>query len=660
MIRFQELRKAYGAKTLFRDASYHFPEGTRVAVVGANGVGKTTLLNILCGIEEADAGEVLRPGRCVLGYLPQEPNGNPAATILSECIAGAWRVGRLRELRDSALTRMSESYTEETHHAFEEAEEAFRSAGGYSLPARSRGILSGLGFRQVEFDGDPRTLSGGWRMRLELARVLVNNPDFLVLDEPTNHLDLPSLAWFEKFLYGYAGTLVFVSHDRHLLNRLATHILHMHHGRVDAYVGNFDNFLEERDMRMDQDAARLEQLRARRAELEKFVSRFGAKATKARQAQSRMKMIARLRDLEAEVGVDPSQNESASFGFSFPPPPKCGREVFSLTGLHLGYTPDKILFENLNLRIWRGQKIAVIGVNGVGKSTLLKTLANAIPPLAGKIEAGHEVRVAWFAQNQMGVLDEDASVVDNVLRVAPHMDGRAARSLLGSFLFRGDDVFKPAHVLSGGERSRLGLARLLVQDANVLLLDEPTNHLDLTSVEILSEAISSYDGTVIFVSHHREFIDSVCTHVLVLLPDGRMGFFTGNLSDYETQVARTDFPNILDPQVLLDLETADEDGVGQTTPTQDESRARDLKRDRQRLEKEIVRLEQEMGKASGEVERVSELLSCCDVADYQQLMSIQNELTAAQKRLSVAESEWLECSERLESVREDLASMGRL
>ena len=650
MIRIENLNKSYGPKLLIKDLTYHFPANERVALVGANGAGKTTLLNILCGFEECDSGTFIRPREVVLGYLPQEPNANPALTIVEECLIGGGRLQEMKRVMDEAMERMTVNYSEDNHAVFEKAEIKFRNAGGYGLEARAKGILAGLGFLTEMFTQNPRSLSGGWRMRLELAKVFLNSPDFLILDEPTNHLDLPSLIWVEKYLQRFEGTVLFVSHDRDLLNRLSTVTLHLHRGKLTDYKGNFDSFLDQREARMEQEVAAAESLRKRREHLEDFVRRFGAQATKAKQAQSRVKMISRIKDLESDVDLDEGES---SVGFRLPEPPPSGREVLTVTRGAVGY--GKPLSRNIELKVNRGQKVAIIGANGIGKSTLLKTIAGRLKALDGEFTLGFQVELAYFAQDQLDVMDEHDSVLGNVMRASTQISEKQARQILGSLLFRGDDVFKPVGVLSGGEKSRVGLACLLVQKSNFLLLDEPTNHLDMSSCEILSEAVSEYEGTVLFVSHDRTFINETCTHVFAMLPDGRSSLFPGKLDDYERMAAVSGFPNVLSGETVENFEPGNRTQADVRTDSEKRRATNQAnKRDRQKLERTIAKLEEEMHSISQNIskseDRMAQQLSGADAANFQQVRTLQTQHSDLKMALVAKEEEWLIQSEKLSTL----------
>lgn len=641
MLSLERLSKSYGRKALFNEITYQFPAGERVALVGANGAGKTTLLNILCGLEEADSGNIVRAASIEVGYLPQEPNPTPLPTVLDECMDGARRLKRLKASMDALSAGFSDAFSEEAFAKFETAERAFRDAGGYAWESRAKGLLMGLGFKAAQLCASPADLSGGWRMRLELARLLLNEPNFLVLDEPTNHLDLPSLVWVERFLARFQGTVLFVSHDRTLLNRLATIVLHLHAARLTPYAGNFDDFLVERERRAETAEAQREQLRKKRESLEVFVERFGAKASKAKQAQSKAKAIERLRALEEGLQTDADASE---VNFNFPDPPASGRDALVIEDGAIGYGATT-LATGIQLRVQRGMKVAVIGANGIGKSTLLKTISGRIEAKGGSFRLGHNAQLSYFAQNALDELDPEATPLASVLSGSAEVTERQARALLGGFLFRGDEVFKRVGVLSGGEKSRVALARLLVSRSNLLLLDEPTNHLDMSSAEILSEAVSSFAGTVLFVSHDREFIDSTCTHVLAMLPDGRSHLFEGKLEDYERMCTVSGFPNVL----------ASEQDPGKTPEASGNVKATsgpahaEGRRERQKAERKVAKLEQELESLGVQAREATAALEQCDPTDYKKIGELHRAQVLAKEALCAKEEEWLAAAAELEN-----------
>lgn len=644
VLRLLGLEKSYGEKIILHNVTYAFPEGERIALVGANGTGKTTMIKIIAGIETADAGEIIKASDFLIGYLPQIPNPNPAKTIEAECLDGAIRVKKLEEQLKKALSEMQINPTAPTISAYEKLESAFKNAGGYSVLARARSILIGLGFKEKDFLTNPMELSSGWRMRLELGRLFICEPDFLMLDEPTNHLDLPSLVWVEKFLQSFRGTLLFVSHDRELLNRLSTITLHLLDGRLTAYSGNFDFFIEARELKADQEAAQIEQLRKKREQMESFVSRFGAKATKASQAQSRIKMIEKIRELEA--GLSP-KNEDESIRIRIPDPLPSAREVLKIKAGVTGYSNPLSL--QIDLSVQRGWKIAIIGANGIGKSTFLKTIAGKQPPFSGLFQLHQDTRIAYYAQDHFQNLDFSKNLIQNLQKTS-ELSEREIRSLLGSFLFTGDDVYKSVSVLSGGELSRLSLASTLANRANLILLDEPTNHLDISSKEILINALKQYHGTIMFVSHDRSFIDGICTHVFAMTEDGENMLFEGNLDDYSRLSTIAGFPNVFD----IEKNAIKPAGSNQTKEISSNHlgwlEAKNLEKNRRKFSKEKGQLEEQLDKLNERRHELEQLLINAAVADYKKAEELSLTLEQVKTELASVEELWIIVCGNLESL----------
>jgi len=635
MIKLQDLTKSFGSRVLFQRLNYHFPSGKRISLVGSNGAGKSTLLSLMTGQLDCDEGQILFPKSTELGFLPQEPNSNPKSTVVEESMNGSGRMQRLKQDYDRALASLEKEWTPDLQKRFDVAESLWIQAGGEGLESKAKSVLMGLGFSHETLEKDPKSLSGGWRMRLELAKIFINQPDFLILDEPTNHLDLPSLIWVEKWLLGFKGTLLFVSHDRELLNRLSEITLHLANKNLTPYAGNFDFFLESRELKQEQDAKAAEGLRKRRASLEEFVTKFGAKASKAAQARSKAKLIGRLKSMEDEFNQD---DDTSSIGFSFPPPAGSGREVLRVESLDIGYAMP--LSKNVHFKLEKGQKIAIIGANGIGKSTLLKTLSGRISPLAGRFEFGFNVLPTYFAQDQLEIFDSERSVFENIMASSDANVGqKQIMGILGSFLFRGSDAQKKVKVLSGGEKSRLGLACLLTQKSNFLLLDEPTNHLDMSSASMLSAALDAYEGSALFVSHDRDFINSVATHVFVMLADGRSRIFEGNLADYERLSMLQGFPNVLqtaEEPVKMKAESVNTNGKAEHELRQAE------KRERQKKERDLKKIEIEMEQLQKTHKSLERELASTAEADRG--MELQNQLLQTLQALSKLEEKWLEAT----------------
>lgn len=632
MIRVEGLGKRYNKKVLFADIDYFFDPGSKVALVGRNGAGKTTFLNILSGIEEADHGTVLIPSGTKIGFLPQEPNAKPQANVLLECMAGNEEVWQLKQSLDEIIIRLETHSDDDTLSRFEKLSEQYRLQGGYELEAAASQILAGLGF--LELDRNPLSLSGGWRMRLELARLFIKSPGFLVLDEPTNHLDLPSLIWVEKYLRAFKGALLFVSHDRELLDRLATKTIYLAGGMLEEFKGNYSYFLVEKDRRQAEKLANISELEKRKKELQLFIDRMGAKASKAAQAQSKQKLVDKLTQ---EIELIQLEKPTTKVAFQLPHPPTSDRIMLTVQDGAIGYSFD--LVKNMTLQIERKQKIAIVGANGIGKTTLLKTLVGKIPSRGGVFKHGGQNKVAYFEQNLLDDLDLEATVLDNLMQKTP-VGQAAGRTLLGNFGFNGDDVFKPVKVLSGGEKSRLGLACVLATEANFLLLDEPTNHLDMQSVEVLIKALKNYQGTMIFVSHNRQLVNEVATHIFAVTADGRSQLFEGQLEDYERLAPLTGFPNVFDRNFLLAGERTAEPAKVKINTKDNE---RDEKKKRSYASKNLVQIENKMEKLRSELEALdAELWTHTANHDFAKTVACQQKQNKLKDELGSLEESWLE------------------
>jgi len=516
--------KGYGGQQLLQDCTWRIGRGERIGLVGPNGAGKTTLCRILAGVEETDAGRVHRDSGVTVGYLPQEVTTGEDRTVLAEALSGFDEVWRLEAELESLASRMAgPDAGPELTETYGEVQHRFEALGGYRLEAEAKIILGGLGFSP---DGAHRPLaeySGGWRMRAALARLLLLRPDLLLLDEPTNHLDLESLQWLENFLAAYEGSVVIVSHDRYFLNRMVTAIAELAGGSVTLYHGDYDHFLMEREARQALREAQARNQAKRVAEIERFIERFRYKASKARQVQSRVKMLGRMERIETEA-------DARRIHFSFPQPPRTGRLVARMSGIRKAYG-DNVVYAGVDFLVERGDRVALVGINGAGKSTLLKMLAGTLPFDAGERVLGSHVEVQYYAQHQLDALDPTRTVLEEIELAAPEAQISRLRTILGSFLFRPDTVEKKVGVLSGGEKARLALAKMLARPAALLCMDEPTNHLDLASKEVLEEALSGFTGTIVFISHDRYFINRIATQV-VEVEHGQLATHLGSYDDY--------------------------------------------------------------------------------------------------------------------------------
>jgi ATP-binding cassette subfamily F protein 3 len=540
VIQLEGVSKGYGGQVLFREVTWRIGGGERIGLVGPNGAGKTTLCRILAGTEEPDTGRVSRPRGTTVGYLPQEVTGGGGGSVLAEVLGAFDDVWRLeREMEEVAASleagtpQRDAGAVESLTQRYGDLQHRFEALGGYRLETQARAILGGLAFRADEVTRPLVEFSGGWRMRAALGRLLLLRPSVLLLDEPTNHLDLESLAWLEGFLADYDGAVVVVSHDRYFLNRMVTSIADLGPSGLALYQGDYDHYLVEREARHALIEAQARNQAKRVAEIERFIERFRYQATKARQVQSRIKMLERMERVEAGDGP-------RRIRFAFPEPPRTGRRVVSLRGVHKAYGAH-VVYAGIELDVERGECVALVGVNGAGKSTLLRVLAGVLPFEVGERTLGAHVAVHYYAQHQLDVLDPGATVLEELERVAPEAARTRLRTLLGAFLFSGDAVDKRVSVLSGGEKARVALAKMLVRPAAFLCLDEPTNHLDLVSREVLESALAEFPGTIVFISHDRYFINRIATRVLEVA-DGVLTSHPGNYDDYVDAKARAATP----------------------------------------------------------------------------------------------------------------------
>jgi ATP-binding cassette subfamily F protein 3 len=527
MVQLEEISKSYGGQELFRGLSWRIPDGERIGLVGPNGAGKTTLCRLLAGVEEPDAGRISRPRDATVGYLPQEVAGSSAGSVLVEALAGfddVWQVEREMEEVAAALgTAPDGAQSERLTARYGDLQHRFEALGGYRLETQAKAILSGLGFRPADVGRPLAEFSGGWRMRAALARLLLLRPSLLLLDEPTNHLDIESLEWLEGFLADYDGTVVLVSHDRYFLNRMVTSIADLGPAGVTVYPGDYDDYLAQRAARRELLEAQARNQAKRIAEIERFIERFRYQATKARQVQSRIKMLDRVERVEVE-------RAARGIRFAFPHPPRTGRRVAWLAGARKAYG-DNVVYAGVDFEVERGERVALVGPNGSGKSTLLRMLAGVLPLDQGERALGAHVVVHYYAQHQLDALTPALTVLEELERAAPELGQTRLRTILGTFLFSGDAVEKKIAVLSGGEKARVALAKMLVRPAALLCMDEPTNHLDLGAREVLESALAHFQGTIVFISHDRYFINRIATKI-VEVGGGAVTPHLGNYDDY--------------------------------------------------------------------------------------------------------------------------------
>ncbi len=554
MLTLSGITKAYGDRVLFADATLQVNRQDRIGLVGPNGAGKTTLFSIILGEASADEGKISSERGVTIGYLPQEnaPVGDETVIELATAISPeykklrrilkAWEaehpdrasVSRPASLRPPSVRSGAASYgaaCSTPHSELSDLEEIhddvydrFNQLGGYRLEAKAKQILAGLSFRENDFDRAAREMSGGWVMRAHLARLLTQEPDLLLLDEPTNHLDLEALLWFEQYLKTYPGAMLLISHDREFLNQIVGSIVEIRQSKLIRYRGGYDDYVDQRQAHEQQLQAAYKHQEREIGRLMEFVNRFRAKNTKASQAQSKLKQIERMDKVQAPI------NDDRKLGFQFPQPRRSGLKVIKLENIHHAYG-DVVVYRGLDFQAERGQRIVLVGPNGAGKSTLLKIMAGLLTPQDGKRTLGHNVKSGYYSQYRAEMLNPERTVLEEAFETPQRVTEQFVRTLLGCFLFRGDDVFKKVNVLSGGEKSRLALVKLLLDPPNLLLLDEPTTHLDLSSIDALAYALDQFEGTLTFISHDVYFIRALANHV-VHVAAGRLTHYPGGYQYY--------------------------------------------------------------------------------------------------------------------------------
>ncbi len=512
MISFSRISKQYGRQVLFVDASFQLNPGDKVGLVGPNGAGKTTLFRMIVGEESPDEGEVSVPKKMTIGYFRQDVEEMSGRSVLDEAIAGSGRLGDLHHELEALQADMADPAKagdmDRILARFGEVQEEYEHLGGYALESQAREVLHGLGFDDDRIDGDVGALSGGWKMRVAMARVLLGRPDVLLMDEPTNHLDIESIIWLEAFLKTQSSALLMTSHDREFLNRAVTRIAEIDGGEITAYSGNYDFYERERAIRDTNKEAAYARQQAMFAKEQRFIDRFAAHAAKAAQVQSRVKALEKIEKVEP-----PRKRRVVEFDFR--QPPRSGDQVVVLEDVHKAYG-SRLIYDGLSLTIRRGERWCVMGRNGAGKTTLLKMVAGALAPDSGTIRLGASLQMGYFAQQALDLLNPDLTVWEQMEKDFPQESIGALRNLLGAFQFSGDDVEKRVRALSGGEKTRLVMARMLLNPPNFLVLDEPTNHLDLATKEMLIGALENYEGTMLFVSHDRTFLRGLSNRVLEL------------------------------------------------------------------------------------------------------------------------------------------------
>jgi ATP-binding cassette, subfamily F, member 3 len=630
--------KRFGPKLLFEDLNWLITPRERAGLVGANGTGKSTLLKILAGLESLDYGSMSVMKGMSAGYLPQDGLTLSGRTVFAECMsvfAGLQEIERELEALTRQMAELDPSSPEYSAVAdrFHKLETEFQGRDGYAIEAHVGTVLNGLGFPKEDWTRRTEEFSGGWQMRIALAKLLLEKPNLLLLDEPTNHLDLEARNWLEDYLSSYPNAFVLISHDRYFLDVTVDRIVELWNRSAHFYPGNYEKYIQLKTERREQLEAAYRNQRERIEQLEAFISRFRYQASKAKQVQSRVKELDKIERIE----IPPDEK---SIHFSFPQPPPSGRIVAEFHNVSKAYG-QKLVFSGVNFIIERGDRIALVGVNGAGKSTLIKLLSGAEPLTTGEYKLGHNVTVDYFAQDQYKELDADARMLDDLSDAAPRRTQTELRSLLGCFLFSEDEVFKRIGVLSGGERGRYALARMLLNPSNFLLLDEPTNHLDIRAEDVLLEALSAFTGTVVFVSHDRYFIDKLATRVFEI-GGGEVNVFPGNYEDYLWRKSGKPLDLGLAPvaPTLSDVPMPAARGVDK------HARVNPMKM--QKLKDRCATIEEDIARTEAEIARIESGLASFSTAE--ESIRLSNALDERRRALGELMSEWERVSQTIEAA----------
>ena len=651
MVSVQQVSKFLGKKELFKGVSFHVHSGERVGLIGTNGAGKTTLFHILMGETEPDEGVVTKSRNLSIGYLPQQCNPPEQRSILAHTTDVDKKIGTVR----SELSELQQEMSSEKNQCEIEAMalrqtrllEQLEHLGGYDLEARAQKILVGLGFQENHFTAPVSTLSGGWVMRVELARLLLAEPDLLLLDEPTNHLDLESLIWLEQYILNSSSAIIVVSHDRAFLNRVVSRILELEGGRLSEYAGNYDFYLKEKAQRRQIELSSYRNQQERIRQVERFIDRNRYRKDKAKQVQSRIKSLEKIERVEISA-------EESQIHFEFPKPIRSGKRVLELRNLTKAYG-DHVVYRGINLVVERGDRIAFLGKNGAGKSTLLKILAGEESVTSGERVVGHNVVLGHYAQYQWEQLAPANSVLGEAASVAGDLAQSQLRGLLGAFLFRGEDVTKKVAVLSGGEKARLILCKLLLQRPNVLLMDEPTNHLDIPSRDVLEQALQDFPGTLCFISHDRHFLNSLSSKVLTV-QNGQIHLFPGNYDDFiniwKNRLDQEDDRELSSGQVSKDVNSSTARRAQEQKRLEAEWR-NELYRLKKPLQERLERVESDLGEFQQLLDSLNAQLG--DPSTYQDgaaVQQLQIKYQQCQNKIEELTQEWETNALALEELEE--------
>ena len=641
MLQLKNVVKQFADQVVLNHVDWHVRPTDRIGLCGENGAGKTTLLRVLARLADVDAGTVQLARGTTLGYLPQDGLEHSGKSLFAEVRSALAELLSVEAELQQLEARISSGADQAVLDRYSELQELFRQRGGYLMEAEIGRVLKGLGFAEADWDKPCEHFSGGWQMRIALAKLLLQRPTLLLLDEPTNHLDLPARDWLESYLAAYPYAVILVSHDRFFLDQVVTRIVEVWHGKLTDYPGNYSRYLVARDERVTALRAAKTRQDEEIVRIEAFINKFRFNANKASLVQSRVKQLEKIERIELPP-------ERKKIGFSFPTPPKSGRLTVRLTGVSHGYG-DLSVLDGVALDVERGERLALVGANGAGKSTLMRLLAGVESPRQGQREEGHNLIMAYFAQDQARTLDQKLTVLEQITRAAPFDMVPKVRNLLGAFLFHGDDVHKRVAVLSGGERNRLALAILLLKPANLLLLDEPTNHLDLASKEVLLQALRGYQGTLVFVSHDRYFVDALASRV-VEVAGQRATSYLGNYEDFlRAKSGEGDASHSLLRVEQASLKTGPEQVADKATRAVTHAERKAARREEQKRQRLLAEVEGRIEALEQQLaELTSEMQHPAMAVDHARLGKLVDRHVVLQEELD-------ECMVRWESLQEFLA-----
>ncbi|RIJ41511.1 ABC-F family ATP-binding cassette domain-containing protein [Pontibacter oryzae] len=641
MISINNLNFHFGSRIMYEDASLHIKPKDKIGLIGLNGTGKSTLLRLIVGEYTPDSGSIQMSKETTIGFLNQDLlSYQTHESILSVAMQAFGEAIHLQEQIDKVLVEFENNFHDDLVDKLAGLQERFEALGGYTMQAEAEAILEGLGFTTEELQKPLALFSGGWRMRVMLAKILLQKPSLLLLDEPTNHLDLPSIKWLESYLERYEGSVVIVSHDREFLDKTTNMIVEVYGGKLNVYAGNYSFYLEEKALRNEIQKGAYENQQAQIRQAERFIERFKAKATKAKQAQSRQKMLDRM------DRIDEVASEAARVNFSFKFNTHPGRHILRLEHMSKAYG-DKVIFRDTNVHIERGDKIALIGANGKGKSTLLRIIAGT-EPINGKRELGHNVILSFYAQHQLESLNVENDMLTELQQAGSKKTEMELRSLLGSFLFTGDEVFKKIKVLSGGEKSRVALAKTLISEANFLMLDEPTNHLDMQSVNILIQALEQYEGTFVVISHDRYFVENVATKIWYI-EDFQLKEYPGTYHEYEAWQEKRDKEVKAHAAAEAPIVKQEKQPREKSEFTQLSNQLKQVNRQVSEVEQEVAKLEEQL---AAQERHMADPTVFSDVDKLQQATQTFEEIKA---NLDMKQEQWEELMLQAEDLESKLA-----